>query len=46
MRVKELAGGPDGDTYAHALRELFGLDPAAPAVVAQAALAVDEEPLP
>jgi glutamyl-tRNA reductase len=26
VRVKELAGGPDGDRYAVALRELFGLD--------------------
>ncbi|MGQ0630923.1 MAG: glutamyl-tRNA reductase [Sporichthyaceae bacterium] len=26
VRVKELAGGPDGETYATALRELFDLD--------------------
>jgi glutamyl-tRNA reductase len=33
VRVKELAAGPAGDTYADALRELFALDPAAPAAV-------------
>ncbi|MDQ1287468.1 MAG: glutamyl-tRNA reductase [Actinomycetota bacterium] len=27
VRVKELAGEPGGDTYAEALRNLFGLDP-------------------
>ncbi|MBB6173914.1 glutamyl-tRNA reductase [Nocardiopsis mwathae] len=29
VRVKELAAGPDGDSYEAALRELFGLDTAA-----------------
>jgi glutamyl-tRNA reductase len=33
VRVKELAEQPGGDTYAVVLRELFGLDPAAPAAV-------------
>ena len=33
VRVKQLAGAPGGDTYAEALRELFGLDPQAPAAV-------------
>jgi glutamyl-tRNA reductase len=28
VRVKQLAGSPDGASYAEALRELFGLDPA------------------
>ncbi|SDI67680.1 glutamyl-tRNA reductase [Actinokineospora alba] len=31
VRVKELASGPEGTGYAEALRELFGLDPQAPA---------------
>ncbi|MGH3861845.1 glutamyl-tRNA reductase [Actinokineospora sp.] len=31
VRVKELASGPEGSGYAEALRELFGLDPQAPA---------------
>ena len=31
VRVKELAEAPGGDQYADALRELFDLDPAAPA---------------
>lgn len=35
VRVKQLAEGPDGDAYAEALRELFGLDPATPQAVAQ-----------
>jgi len=30
VRVKELAATPEGNSYAAALRELFGLDPAAP----------------
>jgi glutamyl-tRNA reductase len=30
VRVKELAATPEGTSYAAALRELFGLDPAAP----------------
>jgi glutamyl-tRNA reductase len=34
VQVKRLAEGPDGGTYAHALRALFGLDPQAPAAVA------------
>lgn len=33
VRVKELAGSPDGDAYATALRELFDLDPQAPEAV-------------
>ncbi|GLZ30706.1 glutamyl-tRNA reductase [Lentzea sp. NBRC 105346] len=33
VRVKELASSPGGTEYAEALRELFGLDPAAPAAV-------------
>jgi len=34
VRVKQLAEAPGGDTYAEALRELFELDPQAPAAVA------------
>jgi glutamyl-tRNA reductase len=30
VRVKELASTPEGNAYAEALRELFGLDPAGP----------------
>ncbi len=41
VRVKELAGGPEGDSYAEALRELFELDPAAVQAVERADL-VDE----
>jgi glutamyl-tRNA reductase len=33
VRVKELATGPNGVEYAEALRELFQLDPAAPAAI-------------
>jgi glutamyl-tRNA reductase len=33
VRVKQLAEAPGGDAYAEALRELFGLDPQAPAAV-------------
>ncbi|ACU40527.1 glutamyl-tRNA reductase [Actinosynnema mirum] len=33
VRVKQLAAGPGGAGYAEALRELFGLDPQAPAAV-------------
>jgi glutamyl-tRNA reductase len=33
VRVKELASGPNGAEYAEALRELFQLDPAAPAAI-------------
>jgi glutamyl-tRNA reductase len=36
VRVKELAAGPGGDTYATALRELFDLDPNAPEAVTRA----------
>ena len=36
VRVKELAEAPAAASYAEALRELFGLDPAAPAAVAAA----------
>jgi glutamyl-tRNA reductase len=36
VRVKQLAEAPGGDAYAEALRELFGLDPQAPAAVAAA----------
>jgi glutamyl-tRNA reductase len=42
VRVKELTDAPDGLSYAEALRELFGLDRAAPAAVA-APLTLDEE---
>jgi glutamyl-tRNA reductase len=34
VQIKRLAEGPDGSSYAEALRELFGLDPQAPAAVA------------
>ena len=34
VQVKRLAGGPDGASYARALRELFDLDPQIPAAVA------------
>lgn len=33
VRVKELAAGPDGDSYEAALRELFDLDPNTPGAV-------------
>ena len=39
VRVKELAEAPEGLSYADALRELFGLDRAAPAAVTTAAVA-------
>lgn len=42
VRVKQLAKNPGGDTYAEALRELFGLDPQAPAAVTAAMLASRE----
>jgi glutamyl-tRNA reductase len=35
VRVKELASGPGGAEYAEALRELFQLDPALPAALAE-----------
>nr|MDQ2708013.1 hypothetical protein [Actinomycetota bacterium] len=44
VRVKQLAEAPGGDAYAEALRELFGLDPQAPAAVAAARAAPDPEP--
>jgi len=34
VQIKRLAEGPDGSSYAAALRELFGLDPQMPAAVA------------
>jgi glutamyl-tRNA reductase len=34
VQVKKLAAGPDGDSYAEALRTLFELDPQTPAAVA------------
>ncbi|HVM27624.1 MAG TPA: glutamyl-tRNA reductase [Mycobacteriales bacterium] len=40
VRVKELSDAPAGLSYAEALRELFGLDRAAPAAVAAPPLAV------
>jgi glutamyl-tRNA reductase len=43
VRVKELAEAPGGDSYAEALRELFALDPAAMAAVAQADVVVEDE---
>lgn len=43
VRVKELAVEPGGDSYAEALRELFGLDPATPGAVARANVAVEAE---
>ena len=46
MRVKELAKSPDGLSYAQALRELFGLDRAAPAAVLQAPVAVEATDTP
>jgi len=46
VRVKELAEAPGGDTYAEALRELFGLDPQAPAAVVAARTTPDLEPGP
>jgi glutamyl-tRNA reductase len=44
VRVKQLAEAPGGDTYAEALRELFGLDPQAPAAVT-AARTANPQPL-
>lgn len=43
VRVKQLAEAPGGDAYAEALRELFGLDPQAPAAVT-ATRTTDAEP--
>jgi glutamyl-tRNA reductase len=46
VRVKELHEAPEGLSYAEALRELFGLDRAAPAAVTATPLSVvpDDEP--
>ncbi|MGH3621473.1 MAG: glutamyl-tRNA reductase, partial [Sciscionella sp.] len=47
VRIKQLAEGPGGASYADALRELFALDPQNPAVVATAReAATDGESLP
>jgi glutamyl-tRNA reductase len=43
VRVKELTEAPEGLSYAEALHELFGLDRAAPAAVALAPLALEED---
>jgi glutamyl-tRNA reductase len=43
VRVKELTEAPEGLSYAEALRELFGLDRAAPAAVAVAPLVLEED---
>ena len=45
VRVKELADKPGGGAYAEALRELFGLDPAATAAVAAPSVSLSDEPL-
>jgi len=37
VRIKELAAGPAGQAYTDALRELFDLDPSAPAALVQPA---------
>ncbi|MFD0630607.1 glutamyl-tRNA reductase [Catenulispora yoronensis] len=42
VRVKQLAGAPGGTSYAEALRELFGLDPASVEAVSAANAAGDE----
>lgn len=42
VRIKELAAGPAGDTYADALRELFALDPGSPSVIASPGRDPDE----
>ena len=41
VQVKRLAQAPGGDTYAEALRELFELDPLAPAAMSVEGAAVD-----
>jgi glutamyl-tRNA reductase len=46
VRVKELAGGPDGQAYATALRELFDLDRNAVEAVTRADLSAEEAGLP
>ncbi len=43
VRVKELTEAPAGLSYADALRELFGLDRAAPAAVTAAPLTLEDE---
>ncbi len=43
VRVKELATVPGGDTYARALRELFGLDAESTAAVTRAQVGLEEE---
>jgi glutamyl-tRNA reductase len=43
VRVKELAGSPDGDSYADVLRELFALDPAAAEAAARADVVVEDD---
>ena len=43
VRVKELTDSPAGLSYAEALHELFGLDPAAPAAVTGVPLALEED---
>jgi glutamyl-tRNA reductase len=42
VRVKELTDAPEGLSYADALRELFGLDRAAPAAVSVSSVAVED----
>lgn len=42
VRVKQLADEPGGGAYAEALRELFGLDPAATAAVAAPSASIPE----
>lgn len=42
VRVKQLASGPNGAGYAAALRELFALDPQAPAAVSTPAAVQDD----
>ncbi|MCU1586709.1 MAG: hemA, partial [Frankiales bacterium] len=43
VRVKELTEAPAGLSYADALHELFGLDPAAPAAVTGTPLVLEDE---
>jgi glutamyl-tRNA reductase len=43
VRVKELAGTPDGQSYADVLGELFGLHPSAVAAVTTADVAVEDD---
>jgi glutamyl-tRNA reductase len=43
VRVKQLASAPGGAGYADALRELFGLDPQAPAAVTTPRTVLDDE---